>query len=289
MGRGEGKGEGFFSKAKETASKAAAAVGQAAASVEAAAKSGAEAVQRAGETAGQAATEAARKTTEAARKTTEAARTSSRRGSRRTPRRRGRRAARAVLLHQDPRAIGSSRGSRRNALVAAPAPALEIFHPLFPPGEKPSLKGYERLVHTKQTEIDLEHATENAAAAPRHGPFRKGTDHARGGSTREGPGGAEDADQVHDRDHEIRQLSVVRSQSEGKDEAMKIAARQNREILRILQEANLKAQTLAEENARLKGELQREYVFGERRMRRSTQQNERLRRARWKGRSMRSR
>ena len=41
----------------------------------------------------------------------------------------------------------------------------------------------------------------------------------------------------------------------------------------------MKAQTLAEENARLKGELQREYVFGERRMRRSTQQNERLRRA----------
>ena len=55
---------------------------------------------------------------------------------------------------------------------------------------------------------------------------------------------------IDDRDHEIRQLSVVRSQSEGKDEAMKIAARQNREILRILQEANLKAQTLAEENAR---------------------------------------
>ena len=42
---------------------------------------------------------------------------------------------------------------------------------------------------------------------------------------------------IDDRDHEIRQLSVVRSQSEGKDEAMKIAARQNREILRILQEA----------------------------------------------------
>ena len=41
----------------------------------------------------------------------------------------------------------------------------------------------------------------------------------------------------------------------------------------------MKAQTLAEENARLKGELQREYVFGERRMRRSTQLNERLRRA----------
>ena len=45
--------------------------------------------------------------------------------------------------------------------MAAPAPALEIFHPLFPPGEKPSLKGYERLVHTKQTEIDLV-MTENA-------------------------------------------------------------------------------------------------------------------------------
>ena len=160
MGRGEGKGEGFFSKAKETANKAAAAVGQAAASVEAAAKSGAEAVQRAGETAGQAATEAARKTTEAARKTTEAARTSSRRGSRRTPPS-SRPSSRASSPPTSrPASRASSRGSRRQ-IVAAPAPALEIFHPLFPPGEKPSLKGYERLVHTKQTEIDLV-MTENA-------------------------------------------------------------------------------------------------------------------------------
>ena len=278
MGRGEGKGEGFFSKAKETASKAAAAVGQAAASVEAAAKSGAEAVQRAGETAGQAATEAARKTTEAARKTTEAARTSSRRGSRRTPPS-SRPSSRASSPPTSrPASRASSRGSRRNALVAAPAPALEIFHPLFPPGEKPSLKGYERLVHTKQTEIDLV-MTENAQ-------LRLAMDRLERELTTLAEALQEKDREVRkmqisidDRDHEIRQLSVVRSQSEGKDEAMKIAARQNREILRILQEANLKAQTLAEENARLKGELQREYVFGERRMRRSTQQNERLRRA----------
>ena len=57
---------------------------------------------------------------------------------------------------------------------------------------------------------------------------------------------------IDDREHELRQLGVVQSQSDGKDEAMKIAARQNREILRILQEANLKAQTLAEENAQSK-------------------------------------
>jgi len=149
---------------------------------------------------------------------------------------------------------------------------------LFPPGEKPSLKGYERLVHTKQTEIDLV-MTENAQ-------LRLAMDRLERELTTLAEALQEKDKEVRkmqlsidDRDHEIRQLSVVRSQSEGKDEAMKIAARQNREILRILQEANLKAQTLAEENARMKGELQREYVFGERRMRRSTQQNERLRRA----------
>ena len=133
--------------------------------------------------------------------------------------------------------------------MAAPAPALEIFHPLFPPGEKPSLKGYERLVHTKQTEIDLV-MTENAQ-------LRLAMDRLERELTTLAEALQEKDKEVRrmqtsldDRDHEIRQLSVVRSQSEGKDEAMKIAARQNREILRILQEANLKAQTLAEENAR---------------------------------------
>ena len=51
---------------------------------------------------------------------------------------------------------------------------------------------------------------------------------------------------------------------------MKIAARQNREILRILQEANFKCTKLEAENAKLSGELQRERHFNERRMRRST-------------------
>ena len=118
--------------------------------------------------------------------------------------------------------------------MAAPAPALEIFHPLFPPGEKPSLKGYERLVHTKQTEIDLV-MTENAQ-------LRLAMDRLERELTTLAEALQEKDKEVRrmqtsidDRDHEIRQLSVVRSQSEGKDEAMKIAARQNREILRILQ------------------------------------------------------
>ena len=82
---------------------------------------------------------------------------------------------------------------------------------------------------------------------------------------------------IDDRDHELKQLGVVKSQSEGKDEAMKLAATQNREILRILQEANVKAQRLEKENAELRAELQRCNHFNDRRMRRSTAQNERLR------------
>ena len=102
--------------------------------------------------------------------------------------------------------------------MAAPAPALEIFHPLFPPGEKPSLKGYERLVHTKQTEIDLV-MTENAQ-------LRLAMDRLERELTTLAEALQEKDREVRkmqisidDRDHEIRQLSVVRSQSEGKDEA----------------------------------------------------------------------
>ena len=242
----------------------------------------------AGATAG--ATEAARITNQAA---TEAARTGSAAG--RAAAETGEAATELVLGRRKrtpPSSRHSSRASSRGrsrpasrassteqAIVAAPATALvDTGGMLFPPGEKPSLLGYERLVRTKQTEIDLV-MTENEQ-------LRLAMDRLE----RE-LGTLAEALQAKDRqlrqaqvtiddcDHEIRQLSVVRSQAEGKDEAMKIASRQNREILCILQEANLKATTLAEENARMKAELQREYVFGERRMRRSTQQNERLRNA----------
>ena len=82
---------------------------------------------------------------------------------------------------------------------------------------------------------------------------------------------------IDDREHELRQLGVVQSQSDGKDEAMKIAAMQNRNILMILQEANLKCENLERENRTLKAELQRVTFFNEKRMQRSVAQNERLR------------
>jgi len=269
------------------------------------ARSGAEGVTQAALTAGQSvgqaaataaagatagAAEAARLTNQAA---TEAARTGSAAG--RAAAETGEAATELVLGRKRrtppssrPSNRASSRGRSRpasrassteQAIVAAPATALvDTGGMLFPPGEKPSLLGYERLVRTKQTEIDLV-MTENEQ-------LRLAMDRLeRELGTLAEALQAKDRQlrqaqvTIDDRDHEIRQLSVVRSQAEGKDEAMKIASRQNREILRILQEANLKATTLAEENARMKAELQREYVFGERRMRRSTQQNERLRNA----------
>jgi hypothetical protein len=82
---------------------------------------------------------------------------------------------------------------------------------------------------------------------------------------------------IDDREHELRQLGVVQSQSDGKDEAMKIAAMQNRSILQILQEANLKCENLERENRTQKAELQRVVFFNEKRMQRSVAQNERLR------------
>ena len=144
--------------------------------------------------------------------------------------------------------------------------------------KKTSAASFERLITSKQKEVDMLAQQNEQLRTSLDRLERELGDLANALAAKDSLLRAAQR-KIDDTEHEVRQLGVVQSQSDGKDEAMKIAAAQNRNILMILQEANLKCKNLEKENGDLKAELQRCSFFSEKRMQRSVAQNERLRTA----------
>lgn len=80
-------------------------------------------------------------------------------------------------------------------------------------------------------------------------------------------------------ENEIRQLTSIRSQLAGKDDAVKKATRQAMRALGVVQDLEGKYRRVAEENASLRAELERQRGLSQRRICRNVTQNERLRHA----------
>ena len=78
---------------------------------------------------------------------------------------------------------------------------------------------------------------------------------------------------------EVHHLKGLKSEMLGKDEAIAMAAKQNRSLLQVLQEADAKCRELSKENGELRAEVKRHVTLSEKRLKRSNTQNDRLRTA----------